>query len=177
MTTSAALPHPASLAAIRPAVRLAGRAALLAAALGAAVPAAPARADRILSVGDSITQGTAGQCSYRRALTQILANTPGCDASFVGSQLAVNRNTAACRTDYTPHFGFSGRTADWLSRESRYTTELASQAPDRVLLHIGSNDIRDAGSQGVASTVQDIDRVAHRDVRQRVRTRPSTSRT
>ncbi len=140
--------------------------AALALGLGVQVLASrTAQADAVLSVGDSITMGTVGECSYRRAMTQILSNTPGCDVEFVGSRLAVNRNTAACRADYTPHFGFSGRTADWLLAESRYAGELAETRPERVLLHIGSNDI--FFGQGVASTVQDVDQLVDETFAQR----------
>ncbi len=133
------------------------RPVILAAGLLALLPMqAQAKNLRIMPLGDSITQGVDGQCSYRRALSQRLNAVGDHDIEFVGPRQRPAGSPVTCRATDTDHAGFSGRRAD------EFTDELISELmsahePDRVLIHLGSNDIFQG--QSVQSTVDDIDRV------------------
>ena len=126
----------------------------------------------IMPLGDSITQGIRGECSYRRPLSQALIEN-ACNVDFVGSRITAgagsstnNPPIAVCAPQNTDHQGVSGYRADQILDNNQYvfTDELGNRQPDIVLLHIGSNDINQAGSGTsdsavVASTVDDIDDV------------------
>ncbi len=111
---------------------------------------------RLMSMGDSITQGVRGATSYRLELKNLLSDG-GCPAIHVGSQSAASPDVGF----YNAHEGYSGHsTTDFL--EGRRDNEgaavnVAFHKPDIVLLHIGSVDIyRD---RDVAGTLARIDQL------------------
>jgi len=127
----------------------------------------------IMPVGDSITQGIRGECSYRRPLSQALIEN-SCNVDFVGSRItagtggtANSQPIAVCAPQNTDHQAISGYRADQILNNTQYnfTNELNNRQPDIVLLHIGSNDINQ--NQSVASTVNDIDAIIDRVFQQR----------
>ena len=115
----------------------------------------------IMAVGDSITEGTKGESSYRQSLNNLLVNA-NCDFDWVGSQTQVHgHNNGNVYTQ--PHEGYSGHRADDIlngsSRNAHTHTGIADMlnqnAPGVVLLHIGSNDI--AAGQTAANALGDIE--------------------
>jgi len=108
--------------------------------------------ESIIVVGDSITQGVRGECSYRRPLSQALAEN-SCGVTFVGSRITAGNNgvannppIAVCAPQNTNHLGISSYRADQILSTSAYNfnNELNNGQVDIVLLHIGSNDINQA---------------------------------
>ena len=123
---------------------------------------------RILPLGDSITHGVGGQCSYRKPLSQTLNNTPGCSVEFVGPRSTPVGNPAACRPTNTNHAGKAGRRADEANKLGEnsglpFVTELMNDyTPDVVLLHLGTNDLfqgQQLGDASVPETLADLDAV------------------
>lgn len=109
----------------------------------------------ILSVGDSIVQGTAGQCSFRLPLSKMMFNDASCQVSFVGSRTDPFRpptNGNCTAADFTDHFAESGRRADFFL--SRLGAEVQNEAPDYVIMHVGSNDMNQ--NQTVETTIDEI---------------------
>lgn len=122
-------------------------------------------ADRILSVGDSIVQGTKGQCSFRFPLSQMMLNDPSADVEFVGSRSGLFRGPAfenCTSADFTNHFAESGRRADYF--QPLIESELVVQNPDYVILHVGSNDMNQG--QPVSTTIDEIDDLITRTLQQ-----------
>ena len=119
-----------------------------------AAPLAPAAGQSvgIMPVGNSVTEGFGGQCSYREPLSQILSRLPGCDVEFLGPRFNL---TPACLDAGTRHLGRSGFRADQVVDLGEFEARAARDRPDQVLLHIGSNDI--AQGQSVESTVDEVD--------------------
>jgi len=122
----------------------------------------------IMAVGDSITQGVRGDCSYRRPLSQALIQN-SCNVNFVGPRMtAGNFGTANlpplpnCAPQNTNHLAISGYRANQILSNSAYDfdTELNTKQPDIVLLHIGSNDI--AQNRTINATVNSIDEIIDR---------------
>ena len=128
------------------------------------VPAAGA-ANKMLPVGDSITQGiTSGvveeefQISYRKALYDKLkaAGYVINDEIFVGT-LFSGESVADFDPDHDGHPGWradeivAGRTG---SGEGTLSDWLMAEEPNIVLLHIGTNDVSAANEN--ASEVEDI---------------------
>ena len=117
---------------------------------------------KIMAVGDSITEGTKGESSYRQSLNNLLVGD-NCDFDWVGSQTQVHgHNNGNVYTQ--PHEGYSGHTADDLlnggTRNGHVQTGINDMLahnppPGVVLLHAGSNDI--SLGQSTASTVGDIE--------------------
>ncbi|MBK8905312.1 MAG: hypothetical protein IPM53_29285 [Anaerolineaceae bacterium] len=130
----------------------------------------------ILPLGDSITQGENQSRnkynSYRRALWQMLQTNGYTNVDFVGSWDVAYPNQPPPNPDFDMdhegHWGWyaeemingcdgcpvnsgSGKLADWLQG---YT-------PDIVLLHVGSNDLKDPGSDAavVAQTINEIGQI------------------
>ena len=105
---------------------------------------------KIMAVGDSITQGVNGADSYRPEFSELLTLT-GCDHQMVGSQ------------GVAPHWheGYSGHSAEHmlvgLDDNPGIDAMMATYAPNVVLLHIGSNDMRRA--QSITETAQEIDSI------------------
>ena len=113
-----------------------------------AMGTAPAQAQlRIMAVGDSITEGftpdRTGTASYRKEFEAVL-NQTGCDFEMVGSR---SRNYFADPFAFGGrHEGYSAHRADnilnGLDANPGIDAMMATNSPDAVLLHIGSNDMR-----------------------------------
>ena len=122
---------------------------------------------RIMPLGDSITHGGGGFASYRYPLWYQLQDGR-IPADFVGTRITVNGgdccgnpNTSWYPEYYTSfdreHEGYAGwRTDDIL----RIAFELASiNKPDLVLIHLGTNDIGQFGSNGVINAQANLRRI------------------
>ena len=106
---------------------------------------------RIMSLGNSITQGDTRHSTYRRPLWQKL-QAGGYSVDFVGS-LSTNSGGPNPTPDFDlDHEGHWGWRADELVVNAR--TWAAAARPNVVLIHAGSNDI-DQG-QTIASTRDDL---------------------
>ncbi len=125
-----------------------------------------AQETRIMPLGDSITQGVNGQCSYRKPLSQTLSNTPGCRIEFVGPVSTAGGNPVACRPTNTNHAGRATRRADEVNAVTGpsglpFITDLMNNhSPDVVLVHLGSNDLfqgQPLGDASVTETLVDIE--------------------
>jgi chitodextrinase/lysophospholipase L1-like esterase len=98
---------------------------------------------RIMALGDSITQQSSASPSYRYYLWQELQNE-GFGVDFVGSQTQTFTNNG---TGDPPNFGFDQnheghanmRADEILSHVHDWAS---ANVPDIVLLHVGTNDIR-----------------------------------
>jgi len=108
----------------------------------------------IMPIGDSITEGVRGECSYRKPLAEALLNRSQCPVAFVGARTAVS-NTDECLASNMPHEAISGIRADFFNDASRMEVIVDNAQPDIVIAHLGSNDLNQR--QGVASTIEDID--------------------
>ncbi len=113
---------------------------------------------QILPLGDSITQGGTDWNSYRRPLYHMLTEA-GYDVDFIGSVKANPPNP-----DFDlDHEGHGGWRIDELAEGRSHQPEkgslpqwLQTYTPDLVLLHAGTNDIIQGGSNGA---------VHHHDIR------------
>jgi len=106
---------------------------------------------KIMPLGDSITESSKDQNSYRFYLWHSLIDK-GYHPNFVGSQEGVGHGLPANPDFDMDHEGHSGWRADEiLNHIQGWAT---STSPDVVLLHIGTNDI--CQEQSVGSTVADI---------------------
>ena len=101
---------------------------------------------RIAAVGDSITEGftpsrTIGTTSYRQPLESKLTDA-GCSYDMVGGKIDNNPPT----TYQSAHEGYSGRWArnfvNGTSINPSITSITTTYAPNVILIHLGSNDIR-----------------------------------
>jgi len=129
----------------------------------AVLMAGPAHAQTtIMTVGDSVTQGVRGECSYRRPLSQALLEN-ACNVNFVGSRTTAGAGGVAndppipvCAPQNTNHQAISGFRADQILNNTSYNfaDELNTRQPDIVVLHIGSNDIFQ--NKTISSTVEDV---------------------
>jgi uncharacterized repeat protein (TIGR02543 family) len=109
--------------------------------------------NKIMPLGDSITEGYPGQEGYRRILYQNLTGH-GFNVDFVGSQ----ENGTGFDNDNEGHPGWY---ANYV-RDNIYGW-LTSNPADSILLHIGTNDIGDGQDAAgivteVSSTLDNIDR-------------------
>lgn len=108
---------------------------------------------RVMPLGDSITRGsgTPDSTGYRLPLFTNLAGA-GYSVDFVGAE----RDGGAAPLSFdTEHYGFSGRTADWIA--SQVEAFLNAAPADVILLHIGTNDLLDGQPPSqVADEVMDI---------------------
>jgi lysophospholipase L1-like esterase len=116
----------------------------LAAAAGGYQRAAPAAAGapiRIMPLGDSITFGTPHPAygGYRHALWTLLGND-GFSVAFVGSQRSAFGAKGAIPDPANE--GHPGWTIPQLKKGIDTNRWLETAAPDVILLHIGTNDIR-----------------------------------
>ena len=124
---------------------------------------------KILPLGDSITQGTRGQQSYRKPLVEEL-NLSGCGFEMVGSRSENNIPTGFI----SPHEGYSGHNTDFFTEGSPQANPanpgidaiMDAENPDIVLVHLGSNDITRSRpvlgpylSNGNGGTVAEIERL------------------
>ena len=105
----------------------------------------------IMPLGDSITQARPPQNSYRRPLWHLLQNA-GYNFDFVGN-LQNGSGGPAPNPDFDlDHEGHWGWTVDQML--GYIDGPAASHQPDIVLLHLGTNDIRN--DQTVASTIDEL---------------------
>jgi acyl-CoA thioesterase-1 len=112
---------------------------------------------RIMPTGDSITEGAAGDATYRYFLWHLLTEA-GYSVDFVGSMTGVNGGAPKYPDFDQNHEGHSGWTADRMNNQAKnWATASAAQI---VLLHAGTNDL-DKG-QTVASTVTDLTNVINK---------------
>ncbi len=98
---------------------------------------------KVLPVGDSITQGVGGSCSYRTPLANSLAQ---CSVEFVGTMEHSKDSPFGCLETNFNHEGRAGaRTTDLLAVAANGISKIQNavelENPDVVLLHIGTNDI------------------------------------
>ena len=133
---------------------------------------------RVLALGDSITQGTKGQKSYRHPLIMGIGDALGCSYEMVGSR-DQNNATNDVQPDFVSyHEGYSGHRADWFT-EGRASPSnpgidaiMDAETPDIVLIHLGSNDMRngfpvgtnpigpnDYNPNGSGSTIAELDQL------------------
>lgn len=106
---------------------------------------------KIMPLGDSITESSAGLPSYRFYLWQ-LVQTNGYRIDLVGSKQGTANGPPANQNFDMDHEGHSGWRADEaLAQISDWAT---AASPDFVLLHLGHNDL--CQGQDVIGTVRDL---------------------
>lgn len=111
-------------------------------------------ATRIMPLGDSITESSAGRASYRYWLWQSLQQA-SYDVDFVGSQNGVAGGAPLFPNFDQNHQGHSGYRADQL-RDNIINWANANR-PDIVLLHAGTNDLlQGQGSNGTSTEIGQI---------------------
>jgi lysophospholipase L1-like esterase len=110
---------------------------------------------RIMPLGDSITQGGQGYCSYRYELWFQLAAT-GATVDFVGERDFTN--DGAPNLSWYPEYNLSfdrDHQAYWGWRTDQIAAIITGAAsatqPEIVLIHLGTNDIGQSGAAGVAN--------------------------
>jgi lysophospholipase L1-like esterase len=98
----------------------------------------PLRPVRIMPLGDSITEGTSGDATWRYWLQKSL-EANGCVVDFVGSRRGVRYGQARF-SDFDPdHEGHWGWTTAQVKAEiDRWASDAK---PEIVLLHLGTNDL------------------------------------
>ena len=116
-----------------------------------ASPPAMITTAKIMPLGDSITESTAGMPTYRYFLWH-LAQSEGYRIDFVGSMRGAHDGPPS-NTDFDmDHEGHWGWRADEVL--ARLPEWAATASPDIVLLHIGHNDL--CQGQPLDSTVNDL---------------------
>jgi lysophospholipase L1-like esterase len=112
---------------------------------------------KVMPLGDSITEARGGFDSYRRNLWDLLVNQDGENIDFVGPRRGVRLNSGdPLHWDFDlDHAGHSGYRADQI--RDNVASWAATYDPDIVLLHIGTNDLRQG--QGVADAIDEIDEI------------------
>lgn len=134
--------------------RIAGLACAAALALEAGCGARRGQpAVRIMPLGDSITQGSAEQGSYRHPLWRMLREA-GFRVDFVGSQRAYALHRGPERGFDADHEGHAGWRSDQLAEHAEPWAR--ESRPDIVLLHIGTNDV---GAGQPSDVCQNITRI------------------
>ncbi len=108
-----------------------------------------------MAIGDSITEGDGGECSFRKPLSQALLARNWCTAQFLGARYGNYATSSSCAATSTPHEGRSGWRADEVT--PIVSSTVARFYPDYVLIHLGSNDVFQG--QSVASTISDINNI------------------
>ncbi|MCB0360671.1 MAG: hypothetical protein KDD44_13580, partial [Bdellovibrionales bacterium] len=113
---------------------------------------------RIMPLGDSITEAEQGHASYRYWLWKLF-EADGCFVDFVGSRRGVTDGTTNgpelpprfddFDQDHEGHWGFK---IDMVLPRIRGWVEAAQ--PDLVLIHLGTNDIRN--SQSMDGTAEEL---------------------
>jgi hypothetical protein len=109
---------------------------------------------RIMPIGDSITEARGGYDSYRRPLWDLLVNQNGYSVDFVGPRYGVRANSGdPLHWDFDlDHAGHSGFRADQL--RDALAGFMSDADPDIVLLHVGTNDLRQG--QAVEDPIEEI---------------------
>lgn len=111
----------------------------------------PAAQQKLMPLGDSITQGNTQVDSYRRPLWHSLT-AAGADMDFVGSQ-ASNHNGSPPNPDFdVDNEGHWGWTADEVLAQMPGWAQ--AHQPDIALLHLGTNDM--LGGSGIGSTLDEL---------------------
>lgn len=117
---------------------------------------------KIMALGDSITRGCCRpgyencDIGYRHHLYTKL-DSEGYNFEFVGSQ---QHPKSSCGDANTPtnfdrdHEGHYNKTTQWIS--DNVSAKLQLNSPDIVLLHIGTNDLRDASSSDIPESVENV---------------------
>ena len=112
---------------------------------------------RIMPTGDSITEGAAGDATYRYFLWHLLTDA-GYSVDLVGSMTGVSGGVPKYPDFDQHHEGHSGWTADRMNNQAQnWVTASAAQI---VLLHAGTNDLNKG--QTVASTITDLTNVINK---------------
>ena len=113
---------------------------------------------KIMPLGDSITEMRGGTDSYRRGLWDLLVNQNGYSVDFVGPRYGVRANSGdPAHFDFDfDHAGHSGFRADQII-DGGLAAWAAEDDPDIVLIHIGTNDLRQG--QGVADATEEIGQI------------------
>lgn len=118
----------------------------------------PREFTKILSIGDSITEGISTSKSYRFRLTNQLDNT-ACNYEMVGSQ-TTNRDGSFV----SKHEGYSGHGIEHflnsLAQNPGIDSIINTEQPDVVLIHLGSNDMN--RNQGVDATAVELQLLINR---------------
>jgi chitodextrinase len=109
---------------------------------------------RIMPLGDSITHQANDSESYRFYLWQQLQNA-GFDVDFVGGQMAAYDGEPPNYDFDQNHEGHANKRADEIRAGVRAWAE--ANVPDIVLLHAGTNDIRQG--QGAQNPIDDISNI------------------
>ena len=112
---------------------------------------------RIMPTGDSITEGAAGDATYRYFLWHMLVDA-GYSVDLVGSMTGVSGGAPKYPDFDQNHEGHSGWTADRLNNQAK--NWLTASAAQIVLLHAGTNDLNKG--QTVASTITDLTNVINK---------------
>ena len=121
---------------------------------------------RIMPLGDSITEGTQGDATYRYFLWDQL-NNAGYSVDFVGSMTGVRTGVPKYPNFDQNHEGHWGWRADRIA--NGVTNWAKASVPRIVLLHAGTNDI--IQGQTTATTITDL-----RNIIKRMRTaNPNTT--
>lgn len=112
---------------------------------------------RIMPLGDSITEARGGYDSYRRPLWDLLVNQNGYSVDFVGPRYGVRANSGdPLHWDFDlDHAGHSGFRADQV--RDGIAAWAAAHDPDVVLLHIGTNDLRQG--QTVEDAIEEVGQI------------------
>lgn len=117
-------------------------------------PTTAERTARIMSLGDSITESSKGQPTYRYYLWK-LAHARGYRIDLVGSKYGAAGGPPLNSDFDMDHEGHSGWRADQiLTQIAKWSTDAR---PDFVLIHLGHNDL--CQGQSVESTVEELSRI------------------
>ena len=113
---------------------------------------------KITAIGDSITQASNGQNSYRRDLWNLLVGA-GYNVDFVGSENKTNGNRNFPDPNFDPdHEGHWGWRTDEIINgrggEGKLSDWLTGYTPDIALIHLGSNDAFQGNT--TASTINEL---------------------
>jgi lysophospholipase L1-like esterase len=94
---------------------------------------------RVMPVGDSITQGTLAEGSYRKVLFRMLARS-GYEVDFVGSQRFYFLGAEPTDTGWDPqHESYWGAPTGLAA--TRASSRFAQYQPHVALVHLGTNDL------------------------------------
>jgi lysophospholipase L1-like esterase len=112
---------------------------------------------KIMAIGDSITQGTKGEESYRPKFVTLLEET-SCNFEMVGSRNSINP---------PPHEGYSGHRIEHFINGGTFnsitnpgvTAMLNAESPNVIFIHLGTNDIRrgDSATETVGELEELVD--------------------
>ncbi|MCX6406615.1 MAG: GDSL-type esterase/lipase family protein [Propionibacteriales bacterium] len=133
---------------------------LVAPALTSATPATAAGNYRILITGDSITQGSSGDYTWRYRLWNKLASTAPGEVTFVGTRtdLYDNVNDSSGSQHYAASFSAKAHSAQWGTTFGLQLDNISSQVSNSnanvLVIMLGSNDL--AYQTSPAQTVSNL---------------------